>query len=149
MIRIRHILVGVDFDELSEHALDYALDVAERFDAAVTVLHAYEIPTVGFPDGALLATDDIATRVERAATAGLAAMVGKRKDRRLRLDGMVRAGVAWQVIRDVAEEVGADLVIVGTHGRRGFARALLGSVAEHVIRATHRPVLAVHADAPG
>jgi nucleotide-binding universal stress UspA family protein len=47
-------------------------------------------------------------------------------------------------VNSVAEEMGADLIVVGTHGRRGLARALLGSVAENIIRRAHRPVLTLH-----
>jgi nucleotide-binding universal stress UspA family protein len=48
-------------------------------------------------------------------------------------------------VRAVAEEVDADMVVIGTHGRKGIARALLGSVAEKILRTSTRPVLAIHA----
>ena len=50
----------------------------------------------------------------------------------------------WEEINAVANEVNADLIIIGTHGRKGLARALLGSVAENVIRTATVPVLAIH-----
>ena len=56
------------------------------------------------------------------------------------MDGVLREGIAWEEINKVAEELQVDLVVIGTHGRKGLARALLGSVAEKVVRTSHRPV---------
>lgn len=144
MLNIRRILVPTDFSETSERALDYALDLAEKLNAAVTVMHAYEIPIVGFPDGALVATADVASRIADVSRAALEATAKKRAGRVAKLDTLLRDGVAYEEIRTVADEIDADLIVIGTHGRRGIARALLGSVAENVIRTTHRPVLTIH-----
>ena len=59
------------------------------------------------------------------------------------MKGFVRLGAPWEEILSVATERGADLVVVGTHGRRGFAHALMGSVAERVVRLSTIPVLTV------
>jgi nucleotide-binding universal stress UspA family protein len=56
---------------------------------------------------------------------------------------MLRTGDARDVIVDVAKEIGADLIVMGTHGRRGVRRALLGSIAEGVLRTAHCPVLTI------
>jgi nucleotide-binding universal stress UspA family protein len=58
--------------------------------------------------------------------------------------GVVRQGSAWREIDDVAREMRADLIVLGTHGRRGVARVILGSVAEKVVRTSPVPVLTVH-----
>jgi nucleotide-binding universal stress UspA family protein len=58
-------------------------------------------------------------------------------------NSLLRQGVAWQEILAQISEAGADLVIIGTHGRRGLSRALLGSVAENVVRMSPVPVLTV------
>jgi len=144
MISIKTILVPVDFTETSDKALDFAIDLATKLEASVTVMHAYEIPVIGFPDGALVATVDIATRIQEAAQKGLEASVAQRKDRGVPISSVLRDGVAWEEIRAVAEETHADLIVIGTHGRRGIARALLGSVAENVIRTVKTPVLTIH-----
>ena len=144
MLNIRRILVPTDFSETSERALDYALDLAEKMNAAVTVMHAYEIPIVGFPDGALVATADVASRIADVSRAALEATAKKRAGRVAKLATLLRDGVAYEEIRTVADEIDADLIVLGTHGRRGIARALLGSVAENVIRTTQRPVLTIH-----
>jgi nucleotide-binding universal stress UspA family protein len=107
-------------------------------------MHSYEIPIVGFPDGALVATADIAARMAEASRAGLDNVVGKRKGGKIQVDGVLREGVAWEEINRVADELDADLIVIGTHGRKGLARALLGSVAENVVRTATRPVLTIH-----
>jgi nucleotide-binding universal stress UspA family protein len=58
--------------------------------------------------------------------------------------GITRQGETWRVIAETAEELGAGLVVMGTHGRRGLPRAILGSVAEKVVRTAPCPVLTVH-----
>jgi nucleotide-binding universal stress UspA family protein len=107
-------------------------------------MHAYEIPVIGFPDGGLMATADIAPRIADASRAALDAAVAKRQGGPVAVDGILREGVAWEEINHVADEIDADMVVIGTHGRRGLARALLGSVAENVVRTAHRAVLTIH-----
>jgi nucleotide-binding universal stress UspA family protein len=107
-------------------------------------MHSYEIPIVGFPDGALVATADIAARMAEASRAGLDTVVARRKGGKVQVDGILREGIAWEEINRVADELGADLIVIGTHGRKGLARALLGSVAENVVRTATRPVLTIH-----
>lgn len=63
------------------------------------------------------------------------------------MQAVLRNGVAWEEIAAVAKESQADLIVIGTRGRRGLARALLGSVAESVIRTSDVPVLTLHAPA--
>jgi nucleotide-binding universal stress UspA family protein len=144
MLTIKNILVPIDFTETSNRALDAAVEFALKFEAKVTVLHAYEIPVFGFPDGALIATADITARITTAAQESLTAAIEARKSKGAQLEGMLRNGVAWEEIVNVADEIHADLIVIGTHGRRGLARALLGSVAENVIRTAKTPVLTIH-----
>jgi nucleotide-binding universal stress UspA family protein len=60
------------------------------------------------------------------------------------MTAVLREGVAWEEVNSVAKEIDANLIVIGTHGRRGLARALLGSVAENVIRTSTVPVLVIH-----
>jgi nucleotide-binding universal stress UspA family protein len=144
MADFKRILVPTDFTETSDKAIDMAITLAERLGSSVTLMHAYEIPILGFPDGALVATADIAARIADASHAALDSAVAKRQGAKVKVDGIVRDGVAWEEINRVADEIDADLVVIGTHGRRGLARALLGSVAENVVRTSRRPVLTIH-----
>ena len=145
MLQIQRILVPTDFTETSDRALDYAVELAEKVGATITVMHAYELPVYGFPDGALVATVDVAVRISQASQEALQAAVSKRAGRGVPITSVLRDGVPWEEISSVAKEIDADLIVVGTHGRRGLRRALLGSVAENVIRTSARPVLTIHA----
>lgn len=144
MLTIRTILVPVDFTETSDRAFDYAVSMAARFEASVVAMHAYEIPVYGFPDGALIASSDVATRIASAAEQALDRLVEARQNKGAKVSGLLRTGVAYDLANTVAEEIDADLIVIGTHGRKGLARALLGSVAENVIRTAKRPVLVIH-----
>ncbi len=144
MLTLTRILVAVDFTETSDKAFDFALELAAKFDANVTAVHAFEIPVIGFPDGALVATADIAARIQESARQGLDAAVNARLGRGVKIESVLREGAAQDEIRAVAEETRADLIVIGTHGRKGLARALLGSVAENVIRTVKTPVLVIH-----
>ena len=143
---IKEILVPIDFTATSEHALDYAVDFAKTVGAKITVLHAYELPIYGFPDGALVASADVASRILSGAQAGLQAAIEKRKASGVELRAVLRDGPPSEEIAAVAKESKADLVILGTHGRSGLRRAIMGSVAEEVIRACECPVLTIHHD---
>jgi nucleotide-binding universal stress UspA family protein len=144
MLTIARILAPTDFTESSDRAVDYAVELAERLGASVTVMHAYEIPIVGIPDGALIATAEVAAKIAMVSKDALDRVVARCAASGVTVDGALREGVAYEEIVRVADELNADLIVVGTHGRRGIARALLGSVAENVIRTTLRPVLAIH-----
>jgi nucleotide-binding universal stress UspA family protein len=147
-IPFRRILVPIDFTDVSTHALDWALELAASVGASITVMHSYAIPMVGFPDGALIPTPQVATDLAEAAQKALDAAVQGRRGGAVPLDAVLREGEAWEEIVSVADEIDADLIVVGTHGRHGLARALLGSVAEHVVRTSHRPVLTLGPSAP-
>ena len=144
MASFRRILVATDFTETSNRAIDAALELASRLGASLTVMHVYEIPVVGVPDGALIATPELAARITDAARSALDQTLKRLEGQGVRVEGILREGVAWEEIEHVGDQMQADVIVIGTHGRRGIARALLGSVAENVIRTTYRPVLTIH-----
>ena len=137
----KHILVPVDFSETSTRALDYAIELGAKVGARVTALHAYIIPVVGFPDGALIATAEIASRILDAAQGAMTDLVDERKDKGVALRGLLHQDDARTAVLAVCKELGCDLIVMGTHGRQGLPRALLGSVAEGVLRRAEVPVL--------
>lgn len=140
---IRTLLVAIDFSETSTRALEYAHALAGQLDASLTVAHFFEWPTFG-ADGTLptieefdrLLRVEVATRVEALAAR-------KSVKPPVAVSSVVRRSVDWEGINALAEELDADLVVVGTHGRRGVRHALIGSVAEKVVRTSQRPVLTV------
>jgi nucleotide-binding universal stress UspA family protein len=147
MSKIQRIVVATDFSEIADTVVDQALDLARQLGASITLVHAYEIPIYGFPEGVLVAPPDIASRIGSSAEAQLERLAKRHADSGVPISTVLRMGAAWDEINAVAEEQSADLIVVGTHGRRGLARALLGSTAERILRTATRPVYAVHAAA--
>jgi nucleotide-binding universal stress UspA family protein len=139
---IRRILVAHDFSETAESALQLALDLAEKIGARVTIVHAYEA-VYGFPESVELKADILAA-VEKTASKSLGDLTARTQRSGVEIQSLLRHGAAWSEINAAAKDVGADLIVIGTHGRRGIARALLGSVAEKVVRTAPCPVLTVH-----
>jgi nucleotide-binding universal stress UspA family protein len=138
------LLVPTDFGEPAEAALALALGLAPKLDADVVLLHAYEIPPYTYPGAPLIPIVDVAPSVAKAAQAGLDAAVLGAQRTWPRVSGVLRQGKPWREIVDHAAEIAPQIIIMGTHGRSGLERALLGSVAAKVVRATTAPVLTVH-----
>jgi nucleotide-binding universal stress UspA family protein len=140
----KQIVVATDFGECSERALDLALEIASKFDAQLTLVHSWEAPAYSYGGGLYVAVDMV-TPIEQAAVAELDRATAELKLRMPNAKSMLRSGPAWEEVLAAATLVQADLIVLGTHGRRGLNRALLGSVAEKVVRMATVPVLAVHA----
>jgi len=144
MLSIKTILAPIDFSETSSRALDYAVELAAQLKAAVSVVHFYEIPVYAFPEGAVITPPDIAADLADKAQKSLGAAVAARKGRGVEISGTLANGAVREEILGFAKEAKADLIVMGTHGRRGLPRAILGSVAESVIRMSTIPVLTIH-----
>jgi nucleotide-binding universal stress UspA family protein len=142
----QHILVPHDFSETAQYALSFALDLAGKLGARVTVMHAYEVVPAGYAEG-VWATAEMLNQVGGAARAALDGVVERSSRPGVEVGGLLRQGPAWSEINSATQQVGADLIVMGTHGRHGFARALLGSVAEKVVRTAPCPVVTLHAPA--
>lgn len=143
MNAIRHILVALDFNPISEHALAYAVDLAERLGARVTVLHVYSLAVLMALDGEYLPTADSASNKAEDAQKHLDAALAPFANSKVAIHGVLRVGEASEEICAQAKELGADLIVVGTHGRGALGRALLGSIAQSVLHASPVPVLTV------
>jgi nucleotide-binding universal stress UspA family protein len=127
------ILCPVDFSDESRAALRVAVDLATRFGAELTVFHAH--------------TDERTASAPQARHATIAQWKGEAEKlgaARVGVDSV--AGDPRLVIADYAQRNGYDLVVMGTHGRTGRDRLLIGSVAENVVRSSRVPVLTVHVD---
>jgi nucleotide-binding universal stress UspA family protein len=144
MLAIQRILVATDFTETSDRALEFAVELARKFAASITVVHAYQIPAMGFADAGYIAGAEVAAQLSTAGQNRLDAVIDANKTSGVPMQAVLREGVAWEEVNAMAKEVDANLIVIGTHGRRGLARALLGSVAENVIRTSTTPVLVIH-----
>jgi nucleotide-binding universal stress UspA family protein len=145
MAPIRKILVAHDFSEPATRAFDMAIDLASRLSASVTVVHAYEVGLPAMPFG-VDRMPELDERIAKAGREALDAVVTRAKSGGFSaVEGVLCQGVAWIEIDRLAEKMKADLIVMGTQGRRGIAHALLGSVAEKVVRTAPCPVLTVRA----
>jgi len=140
----QRILVASDFSDSSQQALNIAISIADKFGSELTLVHSWEAPDYSYAAGLYLPMDVIAP-IERAAVARLEEAMTQLKPRLPSAKSMLRSGIAWEQVLEAAAAVKADLIVMGTHGRRGLERALLGSVAEKVVRMSRVPVLTVHA----
>jgi nucleotide-binding universal stress UspA family protein len=141
----RHILVPVDFSPHAEQALDYAVALASKLDATVHVLNVIGIPTLGVPELGVALTSSVIDQIVKDNQEALEKLVSARKGQAKLAEPQLKTGDARDIILHAAEELGADLIVMGTHGRRGLSRALLGSVAEMIVRTAPVPVLTVRA----
>jgi universal stress protein A len=134
------ILVPIDFSHNSERALDYACDLASKLGSTVHLVHA-----IGSPPSALQTslTEDIIENLMNEHREALDKLVAARTTTTSFGASMVEVGDPRDTIVTAAKTVGADLIVMGTHGRRGLSRVMMGSVAEDVIRHAPCPVLAV------
>jgi len=143
MTNFKRILVATDFSEPSERALETALDLAARFDSELTLVHIWEFPSYEYMHGVVLPID-FAERIAEAARVRMASTISSIKQRSPNAKSIVKMGVVWSKVLSTIEETRPDLLVLGTHGRRGLKRAVLGSVAEKLVRLSPVPVLTVH-----
>ena len=152
MTRITRILVPTDFSATADAALDYAYVLADRFGASIELLHVLDDPFVA---------DGMAAEAYISEAPVLRSSMLREAQERLRHRATPREGVTHidtevlfghgaRTIAEYAAERGVDLIVMGTHGRTGFAHLLLGSVAERLVRTAPCPVLTVrHPEAKG
>jgi len=140
---IRTILCAVDFSETSDVALDHALSLAEQHGAALVLVHAWQLPAYAIPEGAIVASPQYASQIQAELQKSLDAAVARVSGGAVKVSGKLGEGPAHLEVNRLAKELGADLVVLGTHGRTGLSHILLGSTAERVVRTCPVPVLTV------
>jgi nucleotide-binding universal stress UspA family protein len=147
-VRIKKILVPFDFGAPAEHALDFAQKLAPSFGASVEALYIVGyLPNAALPNSELGAIPVAAHQVDDLVADGEARLheaLAAQDTRHRFLRKTVRVGDPRAQILAHAAADGVDLIVMGTHGRTGAARLLLGSVAERVVREAPCPVLTIH-----
>jgi len=144
MLNVNTILYPTDFSVTAKQALNHALFLAEQFEAELHMLHAVVLhesdpraPERRFPE-----PSDILQNLFEIADSEMSQIIEANKAKTFTLkEAKVKGFSAGQVILDYAKEHDVDLIVMGTHGRRGPARMFLGSVTEEVIRQAYCPVL--------
>jgi nucleotide-binding universal stress UspA family protein len=146
MIRIKNVLVATDFSEPAEAALNYGRELARTFEATLHVLHVAD--DVTFPygvEGYNGILPEFQEDVEKAARKQLDGLITAEDRTALHAKAAVVTAVAKAAaIVGYASQQQIDLIVMGTHGRGGVTRLLMGSVAERVVRTATCPVLTVH-----
>jgi nucleotide-binding universal stress UspA family protein len=141
----RIILVPTDLSDGAEEALDYACELANVLGATIHLLNVISIPALGVPELGIVMTGTLIDDLAKDNQAALDALAEKKRVKAKIGQHVLRTGDARELIVQTAKELGADLIVMSTHGRRGVSRALLGSVTESVVRMAPCPVLTVRA----
>jgi nucleotide-binding universal stress UspA family protein len=140
------ILVPVDFSVHAAKAIAAAADLSRRYEAPLTLVHVYEPIAYGLPEGYVLYTP---TQLADMLTEFGKRLAAAKRD--AEAAGALQVGTeqlqGWPAIEivDYATQKGFDLIVMGTHGRKGIKHALMGSVAERVVRTAPCPVLTLKA----
>ncbi|MEZ3164168.1 universal stress protein [Halorubrum sp. RMP-47] len=143
------ILVPTDGSDVAEAAVDHALDLAEKYDAEVHALYVVDIDSVNISlgteqvDRIKQGRFDEMGELKEQAEAATAVVADRGEERGVDVVEHVAGGRPHAVIADYAEDNDVSLIVMGSHGRAGVRRALLGSVTERTLRSTHVPVLVV------
>ncbi len=145
MPTIKCILCPVDFSETSDQALAYATELARQFQAGIKLLHVIQLPAHPMDTNDLMPLEDFETEYAARFQAQLEGLVQRERDKGVEVEGLQTTGIPHDEIIHAAEELNADLIVMGTHGRTGLAHFLIGSVAERVVRMSPLPVLTVRA----
>jgi universal stress protein A len=145
MPAIKRMLVPTDFSAASDLAFTYALDMASRVGAAVRLLHVIDDASfaTAYPDGFYVESPGLRAQLIEEATKRLESRAAKCAAAGIDATVEVAVGRPARVIADTAINRGTDLIVMGTHGRSGFAHLVLGSVAERLVRTAPCPVLTV------
>ncbi|MFM8287318.1 MAG: universal stress protein [Planctomycetaceae bacterium] len=143
MLALRNILVPVDFSPPCARATEYARQLANQFQAQLHLLHVIEDPVVYLP---MYESYPVPSRAqfEEFAQTRLGGWIATPLLLGVKLHTAFRHGAPALEIASYADEIRADLLVMGTHGRGLASRWFLGSVAERVVRTARVPVLSVH-----
>ncbi len=149
MKRFKHILAPTDLSPESLSTVSFAAHLAKAQGAKLTVLHVPHSLPVAYTDLAPPVTMvDIDRAIEKAATAQLERWAARHLRKIPRVTTLVRRGDTDAVICQVAAQVGASVIVMATHGRKGLGHVVLGSVTERVLRDAPCPVLVVRPPKP-
>ncbi len=144
MVEIKKILCAVDFSEHSDVVADYARTLAEKLGAKILCL--YVAPSLSEYLGFHVPPSSIENFVGEIVTGADKTMSDFVDEHFAGVDceGKVMTGYAAEEILETAKKEKADMLIMGTHGRKGIDRILFGSVAEKVVKSASCPVLTIH-----
>lgn len=138
------ILFATDFSESSDHAFQYALSLARKFDSRLAIIHVisepvdlrgFYVPHISF--------DKLEEEIEQGAQKLMEKFCRTHSQDYSKVESFVVPGIPYDEIIRKALEIGADLIVIGTHGRTGLDHVLFGSTAEKVVRKSTVPVMTI------
>ena len=141
----KKVLCPIDFSEPARAALAAAVEVCRQFDADLTLFHSYQLPGYTLPEGSVVASPKMLQDLADQAEAHLAEWRKLAQDMGApRVETLKGIGDPALEVVELAREGQYDLIVLGTHGRTGFRHAILGSIAERVVRHARCPTLTIH-----
>jgi nucleotide-binding universal stress UspA family protein len=140
----KHILVPVDFSKGSDRAVAQAEALATALGAKIELFHAYQLPVFALPDSSVTVSPTYVADLTDRAQQELNRHRDVLAERGVVASTKLLEGNSADAIVERAQAIGASMIVLGTHGRSGFRRFLLGSTAERVVRMATVPVLTVH-----
>lgn len=143
-MKIERILCPVDFSEFSARAYDYAHSLARQYGSKLFVLHVVRSIPIDPTFLSPVVIDQAYSQQTAHAKEQIAKLVEKQAGVPVKSELIVQMGFATDSILSFAKNHDTDLIVMGTHGRRGLDRLIMGSTTEGVLRKAHCPVLAVH-----
>ena len=141
MIEIQKILVPTDFSEYSQHAVKYAVALAQSFTAKLYVVHVWEQSIVAAPTETF--HTEIWVEAEKSEKESLNQVTQGLRTEEIDAEPVFVSGTAYIEIVKTAKELDVDLITLATHGRTGLSHLVFGSTAEKIIRLAPCPVLVV------
>jgi nucleotide-binding universal stress UspA family protein len=142
---MKTLLVPTDFSDHSTRALDAAKEIARLSGGKIHLLHCYQLNVGGVSPYGVTIPDDFNQRIRDAAAAQLAEIEEAVTADGIAVEAHLTPRYPSEAIADLARELGADMIVMGTRGATGLQHILLGSVAERTLRIAPCPVLTVKA----
>ena len=145
MTEIRRILCPIDFSDCSRRALDHARAIAKWYHSTITLVHVSPIvPLAAYASGSgVVPSANLSPEEREALLMSMRQFGAAEASSGLRFDYLLAEGGTAAQILNAADTLASDLIVIGTHGRSGFERLMLGSVTEKVLRKATCPVLSV------
>jgi nucleotide-binding universal stress UspA family protein len=143
-MKIENIVVAIDFSEPSDRALELAVGLAKRVGAKIHLLHSFHVPIPGPTPDTIVFPRDMWTSMRDAASGKLEESLERLRREGIDAELHLRPGYAVLAINETVQEVGADLIVMGTRGLSGLRHVLIGSIAERTVRSSPCPVITVH-----
>jgi nucleotide-binding universal stress UspA family protein len=148
MTVFRRVLAATDLSDASVPVLELAIRVAKTSGAVLLIAHVYDEPHLAELSTAHVRLySEYERKIREDADSKVGLLVGRAREAGVEAEALLLSGFADEAIVQAAQEKGADLVVMGTHGRRGVSHFFLGSVAARVVATSPCPVLTLRGPA--